>query len=219
MAIMHGIEHYRRAAQLRARLSEVELEALRAPLHPHFLFNTLNGIAALLHRDPDAADDALVGLAELLRSVTHRRASEEIPLREEMALLDRYLAIIQLRFGDRLTVETAVPVDLGDAMVPYFVLQPLVENALEHGIGRQAGPGRVTIEACADGGSLRLSVSDTGPGPRASGAGGIGLSASRRRLAELYGAAQRLVLEPGASGGTRVSLHIPLRRQRALAGT
>jgi len=212
-AVMHAMLYYWRVGDLRARLSEVQLAALRAQLHPHFLFNTLNGIAALVHRDAEAADDALVELAELLRAVTTPRVDEEVTLRHELELLERYLAIVRRRFQDRLRVELAVPEALGDVLVPFFILQPLVENAIEHGIGREPGAGAVRIEASASLTTLRLAVSDDGPGPtRDERDGGIGLAASRQRLEELYGARQRLTLRAARVGGATVICEIPLRR-------
>jgi two-component system LytT family sensor kinase len=221
MAVIHGVEFYNRyrereatAFQLQARLSEAQLEALRAQLHPHFLFNTLNAIATLMHRDPNAADIMLTRLSDLLRATLHQHPAEQVPLREEIALLSRYLDIMKVRYGDRLTVRYDVPNELEDALVPSFVLQPLVENALEHGVARQPGPGYVEIAVTSEGGSLRLTVTDNGPGVVGSRGtrAGVGLSNTRRRLEQLYGAAQRLVLASLPDRGAQVTIELPLRR-------
>jgi sensor histidine kinase YesM len=169
-----------------------------------------------MHRDARAADLMLTRLAELLRATLQAPAAHEIPLRDEAALLGRYLEIMRVRHGPRLTVHEAFPAELGDALVPPFLLQPLVENALEHGIARRAGAGRVEIAAVAADGRLRLSVTDDGPG-LGNGSGrwseGVGLSNTRRRLEQLHGAAGSLALEPAEGGGTRATIELPLRRQ------
>jgi sensor histidine kinase YesM len=201
----------RQALQLEARLSEARLEALASQLRPHFLFNTLNAISVLMHRDPHAADLMLTRLADLLRATLRTPAEREVPLRAEMELLGRYLDIMRVRFGARLEVRECVPPELAEARVPPFVLQPLVENALEHGIERRAGAGRVEVSARAEGGRLRLVVADDGAGVRGEGREGVGLSNTRRRLEQMYGSACRLALEPGDGGGTRAVVEIPLR--------
>jgi two-component system, LytTR family, sensor kinase len=206
------------ALQLEASLAEARLQALSLQLHPHFLFNTLTAISVLVHRDPAAADTMLTRLADLLRATLRQPAQHEIPLRDEMALLGRYLDIMRVRYGPRLGVQQDVAAELGDFLVPSFVLQPLVENALEHGIARRAGPGLVAIAAVVEGGRLRLTVSDDGPGlagsvPVGDGDGnGIGISNTRRRLEQLYGRGRWLVLEDAPGGGTRAVVEMPLRR-------
>jgi LytS/YehU family sensor histidine kinase len=208
-------ERESQALQLQTRLAEARLDALSSQLHPHFLFNTLTALSVLIHRDPAAADLMLTRLADLLRATLRAPAAHQVPLGEEMELLGRYLDIMRVRYGPRLTVETRVPDELADALVPPFLLQPLVENALEHGVARRAGAGRVEVAAEAVGGRVRLSVTDDGPGgdsdPLAGGEG-IGLSNTRARLEQLYGAEQRLVLERVPGVGTRAMVEIPLRR-------
>ncbi|HEX7240185.1 MAG TPA: histidine kinase [Longimicrobiaceae bacterium] len=216
------LEHRRRlrerethALQLQARLAEARLDALSTRLQPHFLFNTLNALSVLIHRDPAAADLTLTRLADLLRATLRTPAAHEIPLAEEMALLGRYVDIMRVRYGPRLAVELSVPAALGDARVPPFLLQPLVENALEHGIARRAGEGRVEVAGEAADGRLRLVVADDGPGPGAAparGGEGIGLGSTRARLEALYGVEGRLALEPAPGGGTRAVVELPLRR-------
>jgi signal transduction histidine kinase len=230
IAIVHAIlfheawqQRERLAAALRVRLSEARLDALTAQLRPHFLFNTLNGISTLVHSDPAAADQMIVRLADLLRASLETSAAHEIPLADELALAERYVAIMQVRLRDRLSVEWNVAPEARAALVPHFILQPLVENALEHGIARRAGPGRLTVGARVERGVLRLSVADDGPGvrrerggndPRGDGSedgGGIGLANTRLRLRQLYGEHHRLGIESSAGGGTVVRIAIPAR--------
>lgn len=222
IGVAHAVEFYRAAqareliaADLRTRLSQAQLEVLRAQLHPHFLFNTLNSIAALVHRDARAADRMVTDLADLLRATLEHSGSQEIPLAAELDLLDRYVGIIRGRFADRLTVEYAVPPDVRDALVPQFLLQPLVENALEHGVARRPGPGRVEIRAHRAGAELYISVRDDGLGLHGapSTGHGVGLANMRNRLAELYGAGDRVTLTPASpNGGAVAAVTLPFRR-------
>lgn len=220
VGVLHAVEFYRRlrerealALQLRAQLSESQLAALRAQLHPHFLFNALNAATTLVHRDATAADAVLTQLGDLLRHALRSDARHETPLRDELELLDRYLGIMHVRFGDQLTVRRHIPAALADALVPSFVLQPLVENALEHGVSRLDGPGCVDISAARDGDTLLLSVRDNGSArqdDRHEGLG-IGLANTRARLAALYGTRARLDLTPHPDGGMEAALRLPLR--------
>jgi two-component system LytT family sensor kinase len=227
-AAIHAIEFYRRyrerevlSQQLQAQLTDAQLRALRAQLNPHFLFNTLNAVTTLLHRDPERADAMLTRLGELLRLTLRADPEHEIPLADEVALLDRYLEIMRMRFSDRVTVACEVHPDVERAMVPSFILQPLVENAFEHGIARSSGAGHVRVEAFAasEGQSLVLRVQDDGPGPEGNGAGatagkGVGISNTRRRLHEMYGPAGSLSLTRASAGGTIVEVRLPLRLGR-----
>jgi two-component system, LytTR family, sensor kinase len=173
----------------------------------------LNAATALVHRDPDAADAMLTRLGELLRHALRSDPRHETPLREELELLDRYLDIMRTRFGDRLTVHRTIPAEVESALVPTFVLQPLVENALEHGVDRVEGSARVEIDAERDGESLVLAVRDDGARERtdAHTGLGIGLTNTRARLAALYGDAAALALRPRPGGGTEVVLRLPFR--------
>ena len=197
-----------RATQLEARLAHAQLEVLKGQLHPHFLFNTLHAISTLIHRDPDAADEMLAQLSDLLRMTLANIGVQEVPLQQELEFLRRYLDIQQMRFQDRLRVVVDVPPDTLDVRVPNQVLQPLVENAIRHGVDAQRGEGLVEIRARADGDTLHLTVRDDGPGISAEvvdGAPqkgrGIGLSNTRARLRELYGPASMLGLdEPSRRG-------------------
>jgi two-component system, LytTR family, sensor kinase len=226
-AAIHAIEFYRRykerealSQQLQARLTDAQLRALRAQLNPHFLFNTLNAVTTLLHRDPHRADAMLTRLGELLRLTLRADPDHEIPLVEEIELLDRYLDIMRMRFSDRVTVTCSVAPDVERAMVPSFILQPLVENAFEHGVAQSSGASRVEVEASRDAACVVLRVRDDGPGPGTGGtttAGkGVGISNTRRRLHEMYGAAGSLALSASLTGGTLVEVRLPLRVTRAL---
>ena len=182
------------AERVRAQLAESRLEALSAQLQPHFLFNTLQGISTLITHDPAAADEMLTSLSDLLRDVLRRGDRREITLAEEFSVLQSYLDLSRRRFGERLTIRVDSAADVNDALVPFFVLQPLVENALQHGIGAHAGPGTVSISASRHDGRLVLSVTDDGTGAPSNSGRGIGLANTRARLAELYGDAQSLEL-------------------------
>ncbi|MBL9134483.1 MAG: histidine kinase [Verrucomicrobiales bacterium] len=209
-------ERERRAAELEQRLTAARLQALQMQLNPHFLFNTLNAISSLMHQDVDAADRMLVRLSELLRRALDTRDRQEVRLGEELAFLDRYLEIEQTRFGARLTVERTVDSDLMNVMVPNLLLQPLVENAIKHGIERQRRPGVIQLGVGREGGQVVLTVRDNGPGldpnRNASPRGhGIGLGNTRRRLEQLYGPRQELVMRNAEGGGTEVVVRLPWR--------
>ena len=223
IGIVHAFEFNRRyrerevaAADLRARLSEAQLEALRTQIHPHFLFNTLHAISTLMHRDVEAADTMLTRLSDLLRLTMQHRDQNEISLRDELALVDQYIEIMRVRFGDRLTVRHEISPDALDALVPQFILQPLLENAFDHGIAKTAGPGTIQISALPAGDKLELSISDNGFNRTHAGElvkkNGIGLANTRRRLEQLYGSSQSMSLEKLPERGTRVIVSIPLHR-------
>jgi two-component system LytT family sensor kinase len=205
----------RREAELEGLLADARLQALSGQLRPHFLFNALHGVSTLMHRDVDAADEMLSELSALLRTTLDRDGVQEVPLDEELATARHYVEIMRARFGDRLAVEEEVDTRARDALVPHFVLQPLVENAIEHGIARDPGAGRIWIRARADGGHCTLVVADDGPGPaggsEAAVREGVGLSNTRRRLAALYGPAATLTLCPAEGRGTEVIVRIPYR--------
>jgi hypothetical protein len=205
-----------RAAALRARLAEARLEALRAQLQPHFLFNTLNSVSSLLYRDARAADRMIARLAELLRLSLGVDARTEIPLREELALLGRYLEIERLRFEERLRVELDLAPEAAEVPVPPLLLQPLVENAVRHAVARRREGGRVAIGARVEGDSLVVRVADDGPGLPPGGAiPGVGLSNTRARLRETYGPAAELAIHDAPGGGVVVVVTIPRRRWRS----
>jgi signal transduction histidine kinase len=206
----YGRERERAASELSVQLVQSRLDALRGQLHPHFLFNTLNAAATLMHDDVDAADQMLTQLGDLLR-MSLARDSAEITLGEELQLADRYLAIMRHRFSDRLSVHCEADAGVRNAMVPTFFIQPLIENALEHGIARRRGPGRIQITARRDDARLVVVVADDGPGLEQHAKPGIGLSNTRARLKELYGTAQTFVLEAAPGGGAQAVVQIPYR--------
>jgi two-component system LytT family sensor kinase len=225
LGVVHAIVFYERyrdreiaAAQLQAQLSASQLESLSAQLHPHFLFNTLQGVSTLMHRDPQGADTMLNRLSELLRRTLHRGERQEVSLGEEMELLGYYVGIMQVRFGDRLVFESEIDPQVREGLVPHFILQPLVENALQHGVARRAGAGRVTVQGSRRGDSTVLTIRDDGPA-REPGQGdvaeGIGLSNTRLRLERLYGSNQSLTMTPIVEGGMQVELVLPYRGVRA----
>jgi LytS/YehU family sensor histidine kinase len=218
VSIAHALCFYRRAQErerrtlsLQAGLAKARLSALRMQLQPHFLFNSLNAIAELVHKDPDAADDMLVALASLLRLTLETSGEQELPLSRELEFVKRYLAIEHVRLGDRLQVAFDLAPDTPEALVPAFLLQPLVENAVRHGLEAQAEPGRLRISASRRGSDLLLTVFDSGPGLRADKPlrEGIGLANTRARLDELYGAAGTLELR--MAEGFAVEVTIPFR--------
>ncbi len=229
------------ASRAATALAEARLELLRVQLDPHFLFNALNTISGLVHADPGAADRMIARLGELLRFSLEGRGRQEVPLREELRLLDAYTAIEKARFGPRLAVEVCVEPGLQEAPVPSLLLQPLVENAIRHGLAPRAGRGTVRVSAVRRGDHLCIEVSDDGVGPtgcagareavEATGAaaatraaegpsaarGGLGLDNTRARLEQLYGDGYRFETSPGEGGGLAVRLELPLRGMPAAA--
>jgi sensor histidine kinase YesM len=198
------------AAQLRAQLAEARLSALRNQMDPHFLFNTLNAVSALVERDPRGVRRMIARLSELLRHSLEGAGEPEVTLREELEFADRYLEIMRIRFQGSLEVETRVADEAMDALVPNLVLQPLVENAVKHGVGKMRGGGRIEIAAWVEDGHVELCVRDNGPGMRdASPREGVGLRNTRERLAQLYGDAGSLTLRP-ADGGAGVEARVTL---------
>lgn len=197
------------ASRLQGQLAHAQLQALRMQLNPHFLFNALNSISMLVRGGRnDEAVRMLAGLGDLLRGVLEENRPNEVPLRDELDFLRRYLAIEQIRAG-RLEVRMEVAPELMDACVPNLILQPIVENAIRHGIAKSSAAGLVEIGAWRENGSLLLSVRDDGPGLAADGREGVGLSNTRARLARMYGDAHRLELSNAEGGGARVTLRLP----------
>ena len=201
------------AIQLQAQLAEARLDALRMQINPHFLFNTLHAVSALVERDPAGVRRMIARLSELLRHTIESHATDEVPLREELAFLRRYIEIMEIRFQNRLEVEQTIDDDALDALVPNLVLQPIVENALEHGVSR-VGSGRVEISAKREGAHVVLSVRDNGPGLDAKSASGVGLANTRARLAQLYGDSATLALTEAEGGGVLAVITVPYREAR-----
>ena len=204
-----------REAQLQTTLLEARLKTLQSELHPHFLFNTLHAISTLVHSNPDAADRMISRLSDLLRLTFDRTGAARVALQEELEFLQKYLEIEQTRFQDRLTVKYDIdPVTL-DAEVPRLILQPIVENAIKHGVSPRSGPGLVAISSRAEGDRLWLEVRDNGVGlsgsARTQFRSGVGLANTRDRLECLYGERQTLEFSEG-DGGLSVRIAMPLRR-------
>lgn len=221
VGVAHALQFYERAkarerreTELEARLVQARLQALRMQLNPHFLFNTLNSIASLVHEQPQA-EEMIEALSDLLRLTLQAPDRQEVTLREELHFLDRYLLIEQIRFGDRLKVEKQIDAAALDAHVPILLLQPLVENAVRHGIESQIAPGLIQVVAERAGEALCIRVKDNGRGLAASAAGqlreGVGLSNTRSRLKELYGERATFKVAPGKTTGFCVEIQLPWR--------
>jgi two-component system LytT family sensor kinase len=210
------------ASELKAQLAQARLEALKVQLHPHFLFNTLHTISGLVRGgDRQPAVNMIAGLSELLRRALDSADEQEVPLREEVKFVELYLDIQLVRFSDRLTVRTDIASETLDALVPNMILQPLVENAIRHGVSPCETPSTISISAYRAGDKLRVEVSDDGPGLqsgwRAGEGGGIGLANTVERLKRLYGPDQRFELRNGQGGGVTASFVVPFREGRGAA--
>ena len=203
------------AAQLGASLTDARLRALQAQLNPHFLFNALNAISAFTERAPQTARRMMAELGDLLRASLDHADRQEVPLGEELGFLEHYLAIERLRFEDRLTVTVEAGPDVRRALVPSFLLQPLVENAIRHGTGARVQRGHIRVEARREGDRLALRVEDDGAGLpdawRLEDHGGVGLLNTARRLEELYGTEQRFAVEGAPGAGVQVRISLPFR--------
>jgi LytS/YehU family sensor histidine kinase len=205
-----------RASRLEAQLAQAQISALKMQLHPHFLFNTLHSISALLHVDVEAADRMVARLGDFLRLTLDNSESQEVTLEQELEFLRCYLDIEMTRFQDRLRVEFDIGAGTLDALTPNLILQPLVENAIRHGIAHRIEPGCVEIRSERRGDKLRIEVRDDGPG-FASNTAGIGLTNTRARLERLYGSGYVLQLNNGTQNGAIVILEIPFRLREAIA--
>jgi hypothetical protein len=197
-------------SELRAELAQSQLDILRLQLQPHFLFNTLNGISALMQTDVRAARTAIMQFSDLLRTALAQSERKEVPLRDELAFVQLYLELQSLRLGERLTFAVRVDEALLDLFVPTMLLQPVVENAVRHGIERRAEPGHVEVEVSTEGDAMRMAVTnDGGAGDRRPGSG-IGLRNLRARLAVLYGNDSSLQLVVLPEQRVRVTVVLPL---------
>lgn len=194
--------------RLQAQLAEARLEALRMQINPHFLFNTLHAVSALVERDPGGVRRMIARLSELLRHTIDSRSTDEVPLRDEVAFLRRYIEIMEVRFQGRLQVEMKIDEAALEGLVPNLILQPIVENALEHGASR-TDSGHIEVVAARDGDDLRLSVRDNGPGLSSAPEAGVGLANTRARLEQLYGEDAFLSLANADGGGVCATIVIP----------
>ena len=211
--LWRGVQRRSRAAHVETLLTEARLSALRAQLHPHFLFNALNTVSAYVETDPQRARAMLGHLGDLLRFSLDSEDRREVSLAEEIEALDHYLAIQCARFAGRLRTHVDIPPELLDARVPGLVLQPLVENAIAHGLSGLPGAGEIRVSARGHENDLALTVADNGVGLPAGWSldrdAGIGLSNTRSRLAETYGAAHHFSILAAAGGGVVAEIRIP----------
>lgn len=219
--ICYGLDYYRKyrerelaAAQLQTQLAQAQLAALKAQLHPHFLFNTLNTIAVLIDEDTNSARKMLVRLSDLLRVVLKKETTDEVSLRQEIDFLEGYLEIEQMRFQDRLKVKLEIAPNTLNARVPDLILQPLVENAIKHGIAPRAAQGQIEIRAERQNGNLLLEVQDNGAGMQedfSTDGNGVGLANTVARLESLYGANYSFEIRNLETGGLVAALSIPFK--------
>jgi sensor histidine kinase YesM len=219
VSVAHALNYYRRYRERELRASELErnltaakLKTLQMQLNPHFLFNTLHAISALMHKDVNAADRMISRLSDLLRRALDSSEAQEVPLWQEIDFLKRYLEIEQARFGDRLEVRFEIAEGTSDLLVPNLILQPLVENAIKHGIEPHARRGVVQVSASRNGNRFQLEVCDNGGGLSAGYDERIGLANTRSRLEQLYGSDHEFAIQTGASGGVVVTLGIPVTK-------
>jgi two-component system, LytTR family, sensor kinase len=198
--------------RLQAQLAHARLDALRAQLNPHFLFNTLNAVSALVERDPRGVRKMIARLSDLLRYTLDESTDAEVPLRRELDLLGEYVELMQIRFQGRLQVTVRVDDDVRDALVPNLILQPILENAIKHGVGRVTGTGEISVRARRMGESLLVTIADNGPGPGLNGGepgSGVGLRNTNERLRAMYGTGYAVTLREGVNGGTQADVSIP----------
>ena len=217
LVVAHALHYYRglreeevRAERLAAQLAQAQLQALKMQIHPHFLFNILNSIAALLHKDLEAADTMIARLGDFLRLTLKRSDAGTIEFSQELEFLKCYLELEHTRFEDRLAIEMEIEPQTLTVMVPNLILQPIVENAIRHGVSRQTTTGRITISAFKRADRLVMQVADNGPGLRANPNGnGIGLNNTRARLEQYYGKNYSFEIANNAGRGAIVTLNIP----------
>jgi two-component sensor histidine kinase len=222
LGVRYAIEYYQkyrerelRASQLETRLAQARLQVLKMQLHPHFLFNTLNAISELVFKDPESAEQMITNLSDLLRLSLENVGVQEVPLKQELDFLNKYIEIEQTRFHDRLQMKMAIAPETLDASVPNMILQPLVENAIRHGIGVRSIGGNIEIGAARKNGMLHLFVRDDGRGllngEQQALKEGVGLANTRARLAHLYGDTHRFDLNNSPEGGLIVEMLIPFK--------
>lgn len=224
IVIEHALDYYRKlqdrelkASQLEAQLAQSQLQVLKMQLHPHFLFNTLNAISALIRESPDEADEMVSRLGDLLRMTLETAGLQEVPFKKELEFLNHYLDIEQTRFQERLKVEMAIEPETLDGLVPSMILQPLVENSVKHGVAPRPEGGCIKIKAWRDNALLRLEVEDDGPGLSDDSPlkERVGLTNTRARVRNLYGDQHALRMRNAANGGLVVSLSIPFKTTSA----
>jgi signal transduction histidine kinase len=198
------------SARLHAQLAQARLDVLRAQLNPHFLFNTLNAVSALVERDPRGVRRMIARLSDLLRYTLEESTEQEVPLHRELDLLGEYVELMQIRFQGKLNVDMRVDDNVRQALVPNLILQPLVENAMKHGTSKITGPGHIELRAQRIGELLVIAVTDNGPGPASAGSGaGVGLTNTNARLRAMYGDAYSVALRAATTGGTTAEVVLP----------
>jgi len=221
LGCIYAFSYYREArereaqqTQLTAQLAEARLGALRMQLNPHFLFNSLNAITVLVRdQKTHEASRMLELLSGVLRQVLQSERRHEVTLAEELEFIQKYLAIEQVRFSDRLEVRWSIDPAIRDALLPEFILQPLLENAVRHGVAKRSEAGLIEINGSESDGKLILCIHDNGPGYSAGSADGLGISNTRRRLETMYGDAARLEVRNADSGGTIATITLPMKRE------
>ena len=221
LVVAHALHYYRglregeaKTAKLSAQLAQAQLQALKMQIHPHFLFNTLNSISALLHKDVEAADKMIARLGDFLRLTLKRSDAQTVDFEQELEFVRCYLDIEHIRFQDRLSVAMEIEPQTLKFMVPNLILQPIVENSVRHGVAKQVGPGRITIRARQESDRLILQVEDNGPGLKSDSNGstlGIGLSNTRARLEQFYGDDFNFQIANANGRGVTVTLDIPAK--------
>jgi len=216
-ALFRGIGYYQRfrereqmASRLEGQLVQARLQALQMQLNPHFLFNTLNSVSSLMRSDPDGADEMLERLSSLLRITLAKGQAQKVPLQEEMDVIQLYVSIQQLRFGDRVRHSIDVTPEAWDALVPTMILQPIVENAYVHGISKSLGEGMIAIKASIQGDTLCISVRNTGSLNEAPEKPGVGIANVKTRLQLHYGSRQSFTIQEGAPGDVTAVFLLPL---------
>src|SRR5579872_443145 len=218
IGIRHGVEYYRgyqsrelKASQLEAKLAEAQLQVLKMQLQPHFLFNTLHAISALLYKDVEMADRMIARLSDFLRITLDSAGEQQVTVKRELEFMNKYLEIEQMRFGDRLMVRPDIDSAALDCFVPNLLLQPLVENAVRHSIAKRSTAGSIEVTVQRRGSMLAIAIFDDGPGAASGVHEGVGLTNTRARLAQLYGDFHRIDAGNAEGGGFRVAIEIPAR--------
>lgn len=230
MGVYFSFQYYQKfkerelmAAQLEAQLAKTQLQMISMQLNPHFLFNALNGISTLVHRDPDTADRMIARLSDLLRTTLSNKGKSFVSLSDELETINRYLDLEKMRFGERLSVEIEIDPAVKDAKVPCMLLQPLVENAIKHGISQISRPGMIRLQSTRKNGKLLITIDDNGPGFNASAHTGkntgMGLSNCRERMELLFGRDFRFELSQSPLPGARVVISIPFQPIEEKAGS
>lgn len=217
VVVAHAFQYHEQAkigraktSELSAQLAQAQLAALKMQIHPHFLFNTLNSIAALLHKDTEAADRMIARLSDFLRMTLKSSGTSTVTLEQELEFLKTYLEIEKIRFQEKLIVEMEIDEDAANARVPNLILQPLVENAVRHGVAKQTGIGHLNIHANRVGDRLLINIVDNGPGPQGiSKRDGVGLANTRARLEQFYDEFELAIEGRSGTGGTVVSMKVP----------